>query len=177
MRYPGASRALWLIHDLESDTVIEDQGTALKLLRSHREAEPRPVPRALVRQTRSACARHADAVLARLEVARIAGDSLHPALPQCRIAARLARWVEANLHRLPPDQRHRIDSLLTQLGQRFALPTERRLMQLAGDLPAELSEETLHALENALGPTEGVGATVSAVEEIGTLLILPAGTG
>ena len=168
----GQSRGLWLVCDLDSGCVVEDQAAAIETLRSACTSPVKQPPKGPLAKTRRACERYARSIVASLEAARIAGDALNPSLPQCRIAAWLSRSLQASIHRLRPEQRAAIDHLLDRLAHRFTVASERRLVQLLEELPESFDPDFLHRIEDHLRPCEPETREPATLEEVATLLII-----
>jgi superfamily II DNA or RNA helicase len=169
----GGSRGLWLICDVESGCVAEDQVGALELFRGARALRRRRPPEHLMASARRACARYAHGLVARLEAARIAGDALNPSLPQCRIAAWLSRSFQATAHRLTSEEKANIDDLLDRLGHRFTVGGERSLAEAAAELPAHPTPSFLARLDGLLRTLASDRAGPRGASEVATLLLLP----
>ncbi|UCC72207.1 MAG: DEAD/DEAH box helicase [Gemmatimonadota bacterium] len=168
-------RGLWLICDVETGRVTEDQVTALELLRSARNLEGREPPEPLLAGARRACARYARGVTAQLEAARIAGDALSPSLPQCRIAAWLSRCFLATAHSMTRDEHATTDRVLDRLARRFTVAGERELARMAGDLPDRPSPGLLKRLDELLDALISNDSGPGNIKEVATLLVTPAG--
>ncbi|MGD2215438.1 MAG: DEAD/DEAH box helicase [Gemmatimonadales bacterium] len=169
----GRSRGLWLICDVETGCVTEDQVAALDLFRSARAQGRLEPPHHILTTARRACARYADNLIARLEAARIAGDALSPSLPQCRIAAWLTRYFQANAHRLASVEKAKVDDLLDRLGHRFTVGDERSLAALAAELPAHPTAGFLARLDRLLRGLATNRSGPRRAGEVATLLLLP----
>jgi superfamily II DNA or RNA helicase len=167
----GQSRGLWLVCDVETGCVAEDQVAALDLLRDARTLRRRKPPQHVLARARRACARYAHNLVARLEAARIAGDALNPSLPQCRIAAWLTRSFQATAHRLTSEEKAKIDELLDRLGRRFTVGDERSLAAAAAELPAYPTPGFLARLDVLLRTLASNQA--ERTSEVATLLLLP----
>jgi superfamily II DNA or RNA helicase len=167
------SRALWLICDVETGCVADDQVAALELFRDARALRRRKPPEHLLASARRACGRYARGLVARLEAARIAGDALSPNLPQCRIAAWLSRSLQATAHRLTSEERRRIDDLLDRLGRRFTVGGERSLAAAAAELPAQPTPGYLSRLDDLLRTLAPDETGSGGLDEVATLLLLP----
>ncbi len=164
-------RGLWLVYHYSTRCVTEDALTAITAFRGSVNRKRRRAPRHLVADVRQAFQSYAHAVLARLEAARIAGDALNPSLPQCRIAAWLARHLEGHAPRLTRDQRAEIDRLLDRLSQRFTLASERELTHLAATLPQEPDAGAIAQLERTLCQLDRDTNDTAKADEVGTLLL------
>ena len=181
LRWSHRARGLWTVYDPETRCVTEDSLAAVQGFRLAIEpgaaasAQPDGATArdtgALIREARLAFARFAQAELARIEAARIAGDQLIPSLPQCRIAAWLARILEREELRLDYDTRRRIDRLATGLARRFTAQDERALSTLAGDLPDQPDHSTLARLEQIIEANERERTAPGSAEEVGALLV------
>jgi superfamily II DNA or RNA helicase len=169
----GQSRGLWLICDVETGCVAEDQVAALELFRDARARRRRKPPEHLLASARRTCARYAHGLVARLEAARIAGDALSPSLPQCRIAAWLSRSFQATAHRLTSEEKANIDDLLDRLGHRFTIGGERSLAAAAAELPAHPTPSFLSRLDRLLLTLSSDRAGSRGTDEVATLLLLP----
>jgi superfamily II DNA or RNA helicase len=169
-------RGLWLVCDLDSGCVVEDQATALRMLRAATAPDAVRAPKRDLTNARRACERYARGVLARLEATRIAGDTLSPGLPQCRLAAWLSRSFRQAAHRLTPEERATIDGLLDRLAQRFSAARERSLARLAARLPPHLDREFLERIDDQLRAFESGTPGPAELEEVATLLLVPAPT-
>ncbi|NIW35136.1 MAG: hypothetical protein GWN32_00725 [Gemmatimonadetes bacterium] len=163
-----------MICDLETGCVDEDQARAIELLRGASELEGHRPPRSLLRTARRAFARHAREVRASLEAARIAGDALHPNLPQCRIAAWLSRACRSRKVRLSRGDRAAVDRLLDRLARRFTAAAERALAEVFDDLPDRPDPTWLAGLEERIESMESEEVTKVDLREIATALLLPA---
>lgn len=167
----GQVRGLWLVCDIETGCVAEDQVAALESFRSARARRRHKPPKQLLARARRACARYAGNLVVRLEAARIAGDALNPSLPQCRIAAWLSRSFQATAHQLTSDEKAKIDDLFDRLGHRFSVADERSLAAAAAELPTHPTPGFLARLDGLLrslasNPRE-------RASEVATLLLLP----
>jgi superfamily II DNA or RNA helicase len=167
------SRALWLVCDVETGCVADDQVAALELFRHARVLRRRKQPEHLLASARRACARYAHGLVARLEAARIAGDALSPNLPQCRIAAWLSRSFQATAQRLTSEERRHIDDLLDRLGRRFTVGGERSLAAAAAELPAQPTPGYLSRLDDLLRTLAPDETGSGNADEVATLLLLP----
>jgi len=172
VRCGGQGRGLWLVCDLDSGCVIEDQAAAIETLRGARTGPFKQPPTRPLMKARRACEGYARSVLASLEAARIAGDSLNPHLPQCRIAAWLSRSLQSSIHRLKPEQRAAIDQLLDRLAHRFTAAGERKLVKLLEELPPSFDPDFLNRIEDHLRPCEPETPESATLEEVATLLII-----
>jgi superfamily II DNA or RNA helicase len=169
----GQARGLWLVCDIETGCVAEDQVAALESFRNARALRQRRSPDHLLASARRACARYAHGLAARLEACRIAGDALSPSLPQCRIAAWLSRSFQANAHRLTSEEKAKIDDLLDRLGQRFTVAGERSLAAAAAELPAHPTPSFFARLDSLLRTLASDHAGSRGADEVATLLLLP----
>lgn len=169
-----SSRALWLLYDASTRRVVEDQRGAIAGFK--RKGDPQPSERGteLLARARLAFTRHVQAALAHLEAARIAGDWLKPGLPQCKIAAWVAREFARQRLRMSSEERRRVDALLERLGRRYTVAEEGRLSQLLNRLPARLDRESLARLEGVLSDMVIETEPPGAAHEIATLLAIPA---
>jgi superfamily II DNA or RNA helicase len=167
----GQVRGLWLVCDIETGCVTEDQVAALDSFRSARAQRQHKPPQELLARARRACARYARDLVARLEAARIAGDALSPSLPQCRIAAWLSRSFQTTAHRLTPDEKVKIDDLLDRLGHRFTVADERSLAAAAAELPTQPTPSFLARLDGLLRSL--ASHQRERASEVVTLLLLP----
>ncbi|UCF21067.1 MAG: DEAD/DEAH box helicase family protein [Gemmatimonadota bacterium] len=170
-------RGLWLVYRSSTRRVSEDALTAIDALRRSAAREVRPVPLDLAAEARRAFQSYANAVLARLETACIAGDALNPSLPQCRIAAWLARYLEGQAPRMTREQRAHIDRLLDRLSQRFTLASERDLTRLAANLPPRPDAGALAQVERLLESFNRDTNGPAKTDEVGTLLVCGRDTG
>ncbi len=168
----GKDRGLWLVCDLENGCVVEDQATALEMLRDASAWKTRKVGKRVLDNARRACERYARSVLARLEATRIAGDALSPSLPQCRIAAWLSRGLQTGAHRLTHEQRKTIDGLLDRLARRFTLAGERALAVLAQELPQRLDMAVVNRLNDRLRGFESESRGSATLKEVATLIMV-----
>ncbi len=168
------SRGLWLRYDPTTRCIVEDQAAAIQAFRkaarcaSVSAARPDELARA-----RQAAARYAREVVAQLEAARIAGDSLHPGLPQCRIASWLAREFEKSAYRLKEHDRAQIDELLDGLARRFTAESERTLARFASELPERLETAFLEDLSAFLAPLATEDSGPATAHEGATLFVIP----
>jgi hypothetical protein len=174
VRCAGQRRGLWLLCDVASGCVVEDQAGALEALRDCQSREAVCPPERVLEVARRACARYARGVLARLQATQFAGDALSPSLPQCRIAAWLSRHFEATAHRLTPEERALSDRLLDRLAQRFTVACERSLAQLASELPERPDPAALKRLDDLLRHLDSETPGPSELREVALLLVLPA---
>ncbi len=166
----GVDRALWLVYDRDTGCVVEDQSSALAAFRQALESELSAPSDEMIEAARQPCARYARGVAAQVEAARIAGDSLSPGLPQCRIAAWLSRVYLASAPRLTPDERRAIDRLHSRLARRFTAAAERSLAELAGELPDGLDSRFLSKLEETLGRLDADRRAPIRLREVALLL-------
>jgi hypothetical protein len=170
------SRGLWLVCDPESGCVVEDQGTAIDVLRTASAGSAKrldTVPDRTLTAARVACARYAEKTLARFDAARIAGDALRPGLPQCRIAAWLSRGLQSKTHRPASEVRASIDQLLDRLARRFTAAGEWELARIASQLPKYPDSAFVEGLLEMLHTIDRTGEERAEVREVGLLLIVP----
>lgn len=173
VRSAGPPRSLWLVCDLSSGLISEDQARALQLLRSARTGADTVPPEDLLREARRLCAAEARSVHAGLLARLVAGEGLSPSLPQCRIAAWLSRGYEESSVALPAERRIEIDRLLDRLGARFTRAVEGELARIADDLPPRLDRSTLLALEELLAGQGSPEDEPPRLAEVATLIALP----
>jgi hypothetical protein len=169
-------RALWLVLD-RKQCVVEDQAAAVELLRSASQRPTVDPPSDTVDRVRRAFAAYVDVIVAQLEARRVAGDTLNPSLPQCRIAAWLSARLHAARHRLAAGQRALIDALIDRLARRFKAADERLLSRFARELPAPEANHSeahddrlLDVLRGLLSSLSEKPSPAMEVTEIGTLL-------
>jgi len=174
VRCAGQRRGLWLLCDVASGCVVEDQAAALEVLRDCPSREGVRPPERVLEVARRACARYARGVLAHLQAAQFAGDALSPSLPQCRIAAWLSRHFEATAHRLTPEERALTDRLFDRLAQRFTVACERSLAKLRSELPERPDPAALTRLDELLRNLDSKNPGPSELREVAVLLVLPA---
>jgi superfamily II DNA or RNA helicase len=168
------AHGLWMVYDAETGCVAEDQASAVAALRRATVMPPAETPGEPIAKARRTFFRHAQSARVRWEAARIAGDALHPNLPQCRIAAWLNQGFTTTRHRLSRRQRTAMDRLLECLARRFTAAGERSLAALFEALPDRPSPAVLDRLEGELQALEpGAGDRIDLVE-VATLILVPA---
>ena len=167
------ARGLWLVCDLDTGCVIEDQTTAMGMLRrarAHRSTKKENG--STLQAARRACERYARSVQSRLEATRIAGDALSPGLPQCRIAAWLSQSLREPSHRLGAHTRVTIDGLLARLARRYTVAAERMIAQLADGLPETVDLATIRAIDKLLSACPSSTERPTRLHEIAILLVV-----
>lgn len=169
----GPPRSLWLVCDLSSGRVFEDQARALYLLRSARTGAEAVPSENLLGTARRLLATEARSVYTGLLARRVAGERLSPSLPQCRIAAWLSRGYEESALSLPAERRVEIDRLLDRLGARFTRAVEGELARIADDLPPGLDRGTIGSLEELLAGLAPPDRAPLRLTEIATLILMP----
>ena len=166
-------RGLWLVCDLDTECVTEDQAAAMGTLRrAGAQQASRAVNDSMLHKARRACERYARGVQARLEATRIAGDALSPGLPQCRIAAWLSQSLREPGHRLGAHTRTTIDGLLARLARRYTVAAERMIGQLADRLPETVDPAALRRIDEALSACESNTESPTRLHEIAILLVV-----
>jgi superfamily II DNA or RNA helicase len=169
-------RGLWLVCDLDTGCVTEDQNTVLATLRRARTlASTSEEDNGNLRAARTLCDRYATSVKARLEATRIAGDALNPHLPQCRIAAWLSQALRQPHRRLGAGARSTIDDLLSRLARRYTVAAERTIAQLADRLPEAVDPTTIEEIDRLLSACPSGSDRPTQLREIAILLVV--GTG
>ncbi len=166
-------RGLWLVCDLDTGSVVEDQAAALDALRRAATLRSGEAAHAsTLSNARRICDRYAKSVQARLDASRMAGDSLSPSLPQCRIAAWLSKSLRESGHRLGAQARTQLDGLSTRLAHRYTVAAERSMAQIADRLPEAFDRVILHEVEALLSSSEPRASTPSHLQEIAILLVV-----
>ena len=166
-------RGLWLVCDLDTGCVIEDQAAAMGTLRrASAQTSTKKENGSTLRAARRACERYARSVQARLEATRIAGDALSPGLPQCRIAAWLSQSLREPGHRFGAHTRMTIDGLLARLARRYTIAAERMIAQLADRLPETVDLATIREIDKLLSACPSSTECPTRLEEIAILLVV-----
>ena len=169
----GSASLSRLVCDVDTGCVVEDQATVLNALRRASTLESSDAARAsTLAKARRACDRFARTVQARLDASRIAGDSLSPSLPQCRIAAWLGKNLRESGHRLTAQTRAQMDGLSTRLARRYTVAAERSMAQIADRLPEVFDPVILREVDALLSTCELKAATPSRLQEIAILLVV-----
>ena len=164
---------LWLVCDLDTGWVTEDQATATDTLRRAGTRRPGGAEHnGTLQAARRACERYASSACARLEAARIAGDALSPSLPQCRIAAWLTRTFRESGPSLGAPTRAKIDALLTRLARRYTLAAERSIAELAEGLPETFDSATIGKIDKLLSACPVKADRPTRLREIAILLVI-----
>ncbi|HSG82700.1 MAG TPA: hypothetical protein VLC48_10640, partial [Gemmatimonadota bacterium] len=166
------NRGLWLVYDPETGCVAEDQAGAIAALRYAAVLPEQEAPTALIDNARRACFHYARSAIARLEAARIAGDALHPNLPQCRIAAWINQGFTATRDRLSRHERAALDRLLQRLACRFTVSAERSLAAVLQRLPDRPDLDSLDLIDKQLRALEPGGGDRVDLSEVALLVLL-----